>query len=317
MARAISGSNQRYPMPAFPRGWYSLLDSYELSEGQIVPVQAFGEELIAVRANDGSAHVYDAYCPHLGAHLAHGGSMVDGNVQCPFHAWQFSASDGTCAAIPYAKRIPPTASLESWHTDERNGLVMVFVDPEGKPPEWRVDEVRELDDPQWVPAAQLEWTIKTHAHEVLENVFDTAHLKYVHGGPEVPRIERYDDASPGRITFEIRGEAEDHSSDLDITLWGLGVQTLRYKIDLPVFELDTLLPIDAETVYARTRLYMKDLGSPEANQAVAGEIAAELDRQVEGDIQIFEHKRHVADPLLCDGDGPIPLFRRWTEQFYR
>ena len=62
---------------------------------------------------------------------------------------------------------------------------------------------------------------------------------------------------------------------------------------------------------------MRDLGSPEANQTVAEEIAKELDRQVPSDIQIFEHKRHLAEPLLCDGDGPIPVFRRWTQQFYR
>jgi 3-ketosteroid 9alpha-monooxygenase subunit A len=317
MAATRPGVNPRYPMPAYPRGWYSLCDSDELAADEIRPIQALGRELVAVRAADGSAHVYDAYCPHLGAHLAHGGSLVEGKLQCPFHAWLFSAEDGRCVAIPYAQRVPPKAALTSWWTDERNGLVMVWVDPEGKAPEWRVDPVPELDEPEWVLAANLEWTMKTHAHEVLENVFDTAHLKYVHGSEDVPRITRTDADAPGKIYFEIRGEAEDNASDLDITLWGLGVQTLRYRIQIPVFELDTLLPLDEETVHARTRLYMRDLGSPEENRAVAGEIAKELDRQVQGDIRIFEHKRHVPEPLLCDGDGPIPLFRRWTEQFYR
>lgn len=317
MSTAVSGVNPRYPMPAYPRGWYSLCDSDELRSGEIKSIRALGQELVAVRAEDGAAHVYDAYCPHLGAHLAHGGSIVDGRIQCPFHAWQFSTEDGRCAAVPYAKHVPPTAALTAWHTEERNGLVMVHADPDGEAPVWHVDTVVELDDPQWIQAANLEWTMKTHAHEVLENVFDTAHLKYVHGAEEVPRITKVDEEAPGRICFEIRGEAEDHSSDLDITLWGLGVQTLRYKIQIPVFELDTLLPLDEETVHARTRLYVRDLGNPEANQAVAGEIAKELDRQVQADIRIFEHKRHLAEPLLCDGDGPIPLFRSWTEQFYR
>lgn len=317
MATAISGVHPRYPMPAYPRGWYSLCDSDELASGEIKPIRALGQELVAVRAEDGSARVYDAYCPHLGAHLGHGGSLVDGTIQCPFHAWRFSALDGRCAAIPYAKRVPPNAALTPWHTDEGNGLVMVYVDPEGKAPEWRVDPVPELDDPEWVLAAHLEWTMKTHAHEVLENVFDTAHLKYVHGSQDVPRVTKTDDASPGKVSFEVRGQAEDGATDLDITLWGLGVQKLHYKIQLPVFELDTLLPLDEETVHARTRLYLRDLGSPDANQTVAGEIAKELDRQVQADIRIFEHKRHIADPLLCDGDGPIPFFRRWTQQFYR
>jgi phenylpropionate dioxygenase-like ring-hydroxylating dioxygenase large terminal subunit len=242
--------------------------------------------------------------------------VVHGRIQCPFHAWQFSAENGRCEAIPYAKRIPAQAALTPWPTDERNGLVMIYVDPDGKAPEWYVDTVPELADPQWILAANLEWTMHTHMHEVLENVFDTAHLKYVHGSADVPKITKVDADAPGKIDFEVRGEAADHSSDLDITLWGLGVQRLHYKLQLPVFELDTMLPLDEERVHARTRLYMHDLGSPEANQTVAGEIAKELDRQVQCDIQIFDHKRHVAEPLLCDGDGPIPIFRRWTQQFY-
>ncbi len=139
----------------------------------------------------------------------------------------------------------------------------------------------------------------------------------MHGSEDVPRITKTDSDAPGKLYFEIRGEARDNASDLDVTLWGLGVQKLHYKLQIPVFELDTMLPIDEERVQARTRLYMHDLGNPETNRAVADEVAKELDRQVQADIQIFEHKRHMAEPLLCDGDGPIPVFRRWTEQFYR
>ena len=61
---------------------------------------------------------------------------------------------------------------------------------------------------------------------------------------------------------------------------------------------------------------LNDLGDAATNETVAGEIAKELDRQVELDRQIFDHKRHVADPILCDGDGPIPVFRRFAQQFY-
>ncbi len=309
-------SQRRYPMPAYPRGWYSLCDSDELAQGEVRPITALGRELVAVRDADGAAHVYDAYCPHLGAHLGHGGRVEGGRLHCPFHGWQFDASDGRCAAIPYAKRVPPGAALGAWPTDERNGLVMIYFDAERKEPEWFVDDVPELHEPEWILASNLEWTIPTHAHEVLENVFDTAHLQYVHGGPEIPVVQNVDDSSPGKVEYEIRGEAEGGNSDLDITLWGLGVQRLRYRIEVPLFELDTLLPIDEDTCYARTRLYIRDLGSAEANEMVAGEVAKELDRQVQADIAIFEHKRHVAEPILCDGDGPIPVFRRWTQQFY-
>ena len=37
---------------------------------------------------------------------------------------------------------------------------------------------------------------------------------------------------------------------------------------------------------------------------------------VEDDIPIWSNKRHRERPLLCDGDGPIPDFRRYFSQFY-
>lgn len=34
------------------------------------------------------------------------------------------------------------------------------------------------------------------------------------------------------------------------------------------------------------------------------------------DVAIWEHKRYLVRPLLCDGDGPIMKLRRWYAQFY-
>jgi hypothetical protein len=34
------------------------------------------------------------------------------------------------------------------------------------------------------------------------------------------------------------------------------------------------------------------------------------------DMPIWDNKSYVADPILCDGDGPINKFRKWVSQFY-
>ena len=39
-------------------------------------------------------------------------------------------------------------------------------------------------------------------------------------------------------------------------------------------------------------------------------------RQMEQDIPIWESKRYLEQPLLCDGDGPIGRFRSWSTQFH-
>ncbi|MDJ0847225.1 MAG: hypothetical protein QNK04_02475 [Myxococcota bacterium] len=42
-----------------------------------------------------------------------------------------------------------------------------------------------------------------------------------------------------------------------------------------------------------------------------------LRQQFGTDIGIFEHKRHLAEPLPFICDGLIPVFRRWTKPLYR
>lgn len=63
-----------------------------------------GEQVAVFRAENGKAHVVDAYCPHLGANLAVGGRVLGNCIECPFHGWQFQGSDGKCVKIPYAEK---------------------------------------------------------------------------------------------------------------------------------------------------------------------------------------------------------------------
>ena len=85
----------------------------------------------------------DAYCPHLGANIGHGGKVEGDTIRCPFHGWRFGG-DGTCIEVPYAQRIPPKARLVSWPLIERNGAIWIWRHAEGKPPTWDVPEIPEF-----------------------------------------------------------------------------------------------------------------------------------------------------------------------------
>ena len=39
----------------------------------------------------GRAGVLHAFCPHLGTHLGHGGTVQGNNIVCPYHSWEFDA----------------------------------------------------------------------------------------------------------------------------------------------------------------------------------------------------------------------------------
>ena len=53
-----------------------------------------------------------------------------------------------------------------------------------------------------------------------------------------------------------------------------------------------------------------------AADAMLDALTAEIVREVEQDIPIWEHKICRGTPILCDGDGPIAQYRRWFGQFY-
>lgn len=61
-----------------------------------------GQNFVVFRTESGEVHIFDAYCPHLGANLGVGGIVKGDCIECPFHQWSFRASDGECTNIPYS-----------------------------------------------------------------------------------------------------------------------------------------------------------------------------------------------------------------------
>ena len=49
---------------------------------------------------------------------------------------------------------------------------------------------------------------------------------------------------------------------------------------------------------------------------VGAAIIRDIVKQLNEDIPIWETKKYLERPVLCDGDGPIAEFRRWCAQFY-
>ncbi len=64
-------------------------------------VQAAGQQLAVYRGrNDEKVYVLDAYCPHMGANLAVGGTVKGDCLECPFHQWQFNGNRAlVCASV--------------------------------------------------------------------------------------------------------------------------------------------------------------------------------------------------------------------------
>jgi len=66
----------------------------------------------------------------------------------------------------------------------------------------------------------------------------------------------------------------------------------------------------------RFNFSVKTTGGAQMARGVGKAFVAEVSRQVEQDIPIWENKVQHDMPILCDGDGPIASFRKWCTQFY-
>ncbi len=307
----------RFPFP-LPSGWFRVGFVDELEPGQVSPLRYFGRDLVRVCTGSGEVRVFAAHCPHLGAHLGHGGRLEGELLRCPFHGWGFAA-DGSCVDVPYARRRPAGAKLRAWPTAVQNGIVWAWHDPAGGDPRWEVPVIRELGDPGWSPLRHHRWRIRTRNQEIAENTSDPAHFAVVHGFADVPSPEIRFDAHRYRSFSAYRApntQGELVDSTLEVVWHGLGIGVTRSTGTLELLFIGTITPVDEETVEACFSFSVSREQGLDPDEGLGRASIAEAVRQMEQDIPIWENKRFRESPLLCDGDGPIGAFRQWARQFY-
>ena len=303
---------------SIPISWYAVAYSDELEVGTVLPLSVLGRELVAFRGEDGVAAVLSAYCPHLGAHLGHGGVVAGTRIRCPFHDWEYEGQTGACAHVPYADRVPPTARVRSYSTLERNGAVFVWYHPDGADPSFDIPELPEAQSDEWSTPERYEWTIDSQIQELGENGVDSAHFRYVHGSLNVPRAEVEADG-PVRRNFQPvnlktpRGEVD---GGIDARVFGMGFAATRFTGICETLELAYSTPIDEHRLRIRYAFTQPRVDGKDPKGGVAAAIIRDIVKQMNEDIPIWENKVYRERPLLCDGDGPIAEYRRWCRQFY-
>lgn len=308
---------ERYPFPAYPNGWFRVAYSSELAVGEVKPLHYFGRELVLFRGESGDAHVLDAHCAHLGAHLGHGGCVAGDGIRCPFHHWVWDG-DGRCREIPYAKRIPPQARMRTWPVSEKNGLVMVWHHAEGAPPTYELPEITEVGADGWRPPEVHAWTIRARWLDMNENSVDQAHFHYIHGTLEIPATKAWSEDHVFKTEARIKMKAPGNTEAFGVLCtddFGPGFQLVRMNGVLDTIEVNTSTPIDEDTTET-SFLYTVKTDGDDRKERLADKIVADLLVQFENDLPIWENKASWARPVLCDGDGPFGEYRKWSRQFF-
>jgi phenylpropionate dioxygenase-like ring-hydroxylating dioxygenase large terminal subunit len=314
----------------YPDGWFRVALSRDLPRGGVRPLYYLGQHLVLFRTGDGLARVFDAHCPHLGAHLGHGGRVEGEAIRCPFHGWLID-SDGRCVEVPYAGRVPGRARVRTWPVREANGVIMVYHHARGEPPTWELPELPEFVSREWTPFRPARhWRIRSHIQDLAENGIDTAHMPLVHRTQtraihsEV--LEARGPVLVHRMAHEYRLfplarwlGARVHGP-LEITYYGLGCAVNRALvhagIELEYLALFTFTPIDERNVEVASLYSMKKIVNRAVSRVLLAKAMREGGRTIDQDVPIFENKIHRSDPVLSAGDGPIAQYRRWARQFY-
>lgn len=155
-------------------GWYWILKGRELKRGQIKPVNVLGRELIVYRDDDGQVRAMDAYCPHMGAHLAEG--RVDGKgVRCFFHHWKLGET-GEVTDIPCQDK-PAKAQNTVWPVEEKYGMIWLWT---GASPKYPVPFIPELDGEELDYSHGNQFEKGCHPNVVMVNAIDEQHFHSVH-----------------------------------------------------------------------------------------------------------------------------------------
>ena len=315
---------ERFPYyTSFPFAWYFCCYSDDLAVGEVRALRYLDRDLVAWRTDDGDAHLADAYCPHLGAHLGYGGRVEGSNLICPYHWWEYDGA-GCNVRVPYSTRTNARARLRTYPTVDRNGMIWFWYHPQGGEPLWDIPVLEEHDDPTWTDYIRADWVVRCPWQELAENAPDFVHLRTVHGAADVPELESLDyDGYCSRLRSRVnfatpRGTAAGADRHRFVG------PRLRGRRASPGI-IDTLFvagttPLDFEQTLSVKAYKVKITGATTEDREHAtrvGEaIVRDLRKQMAEDNVIFDHKVHWPTPALVDADGPIMKFRRWARQFY-
>ena len=325
----------KYPSLPNPDGWFAVAFSDELRVGELQARKLFDTDVVLFRTESGKPAMLDAHCPHLGAHLGHGG-VVDGEgVRCPFHGFRFDA-EGTCISTPYETKIPPKCKAKAWELREQNGVILAWYHHAGAAPDW---EVPVYDLEGWMPLDTHMWTLSTHPQETSENSVDLGHFGEVHKYYDVeadttPVIDgphlsmRYAMSRKGfalsrnsvtRTQFEahVHGLGFSHviiheqTRNIHGRFWVLCTPTRDDLCELRV-ACSTKIHPDPKSVNIALGLMPRLMATKLIQKFAFSEFCSDVAQ----DFDVWQHKTYIEPPILAKGDGPVGRYRKWCRQFY-
>lgn len=324
-----------YP-PPYPDGWYMVAASADIKRGEAMYVECLGKQIALFRSeSNGQVHAIDAFCPHMGANLAHG-KVIDDQLRCPFHGWRINGFGQVCH-IPTNDKLPARIHTH-WEVMEYCGMVVLYH-AEHKPDRvlYRLPQQSRIDSGKSVYRGRHNGgEVRMHIIEFAENAVDFQHFPEIHGVMHIPwtRItipfikihheaswER--DANAAHLAYfrdqsvlEILGRIiRKTGASAKITFYGAGGM-VQFDFSIPNLGRITMFQTHTPIAPLKQQVHFSWFSDKRISRVLASYVVGNWVSQWRRDVEIWENKVYRKKPLLTKSDGPVHRMRRWYRQFY-
>jgi nitrite reductase/ring-hydroxylating ferredoxin subunit len=306
----------------YPDGWFRVAAAADLPLRGVLPVRAFGRELVLFRTRSGIGAL-DAYCPHAGAHLGHGGRVEEDALRCPFHGLRYGR-DGRCLEDGRDR-----ARIGTWPVAEWQQQLMVFASADRRPPDWALPVIAHAG---WTAPCWRTLRLVGHVQDVAENGVDFKHFESVHRYSNLrePTVDVQGVRMHSRFGFDrqnpLWGRFGKVRAVFDTDIWGLGCSItdlralgmhfrlllLATQIDERCFDFTIGVSLERPREASGAARPLFDV----AAHGVLRFMLVTIVGDVLQDREIWEHRQHLDRPALTADDASVVAFRRYAERFY-
>lgn len=319
-----------FPHKIFPTSWFQVDWTDALKPGDVKPLKYFGKDLVLYRTEDGEAILSSAFCPHMGAHLGHGGVVDGAIIRCPYHGWEWG-KDGRNTLVP-SDGCPSTTRrvLKKWLVHESNGIIWTWYDSLGRDPLWDPPAERR-DERDFLPAyphCTYKWeAVHTHPQYIVENTVDVEHLIWVHKNKLLEPRRKEEDlpqlVEDGHIFRLVRKPPQQQTSS-----HGLGTVLVDFIPDpdrphrAPSLLWHSTTPIDHETSDMFGTCLVEQDRSAEGGDGVVpvGNAFKRVEQQLKQagrDVPIWDNMVYMLRPAYSKFEGKMFMtVRRFADKFY-
>jgi phenylpropionate dioxygenase-like ring-hydroxylating dioxygenase large terminal subunit len=157
--------------------WYPLTWADEVGR-ELSRHMVLEEAIVVFRRENGKIAALQDACPHRLAPLSLGRLKGD-SIECGYHGMTFDCS-GKCVRIPGQDIIPGSAVVRAYPTEEKYGLVWIWMGNPALADPSTLFQLDQYDDPDWRAVKGGTLRIECNYLSLCDNLLDPAHVTFVH-----------------------------------------------------------------------------------------------------------------------------------------